>query len=123
MKKLITYSFTLLLLSSCSSPEFCGSESQQVPQDKLQGLNSGAGFTVGTQLSFAVAQEINTKKEISYEVLHSTADTLVLNIENIPNEDVAKKISHIVQDNKSVQNTRSTFVTYNWDKGNSTYKY
>lgn len=106
------------ILSSCSKPEFCGTLSKNNPAENLQGQISGNGFTVGLQLSMAVAKQIEERKEIKYEVIYSTADTIILNILNIPNEEFAKKISCIVHENKIIKNTQTSFVTYTWNNGN-----
>lgn len=70
-----------------------------------------------------VAKQIEERKKITYEVIYSTQDTIVFNILNIPNEEFAKEISCIVQENKIIKDTKTTYVTYNWDKGNKSLNY
>lgn len=123
MKNIILIFSAITLIISCAQPEFCGTMVKNNPAENLQGQISGNGFSLGLQLSMIVAKQIEERKEISYEVIYSTEDTLVVNILNIPNEEFAKKISCIVQENKIIQNTKTTYITYNWDKGTKSLGY
>jgi hypothetical protein len=122
MKKLI-FLFLSLTIFSCSQPEFCGTGSDIRKIENLNEKVEGKGFSLGIQLAMDVATKIEENKEIKFEIIYSTKDSIILNVLNIPNEEFAKKISCIVQDNSVIKESTFAYATFNWDGGSRTLKY
>ncbi|MFT6150581.1 MAG: hydroxymethylglutaryl-CoA reductase [Saprospiraceae bacterium] len=122
MKKLI-FLFSSLTIFSCSQPEFCGTQSDIRKIENLNGKVEGKGFSLGVQLSMDVATKIEENKEIKFEIIYSTKDSIIMNVINIPNEEFAKMISCIVQDNSVIKESTFAYATFNWNGGSRTLKY
>ena len=122
MKKIIL-SLSFLAFISCSKPEFCGYQADQKEVENLNGKVEGTGFSLGINLSMEVSQKLGERKDVKFEILYSTKDTVVLNIINIPDEDFAKNISCIVKENKIIKDSKFSFATYNWQDKSKSFKY
>jgi hypothetical protein len=113
----------IVILSGCGSTDFCGEK--VVPLNDVlysKGDIDGGGFPLIVQITMEVAKEFGDNS-MSFEVVHSFADTTVINITNVESELVAKQVSCIVNKNKSIKNRRVVYGNYYYGENYFTLKH